>query len=169
MRATMRKPVVAGVTMLALALASLLAWRQYTSPFPLRVPTDRALVELFHEHQQTFETLKQMADEDTTIASNNNSDSLSVTRRSEYARLLSQIHSNMRMGFDAKGTVFSVAEGGVGLSIGPSWSKGIAYLPAPSWVGQIVKSLDKNPGHDDMYLVPIEGNWYIFYQRTDYD
>jgi hypothetical protein len=145
--------------MLALALIGFFLW-QYTSPFPLSVPKDRTLVDSFHANHHTFETLKQMADEDTTIASNNYSDSLSVTRRSEYARLLSQIHSNMRMGFDAKETVFSFAAGGVGLSIGPSWSKGIAYLPAPSWVGQTAKTLDKNPGHDDMY---------IFYQRTDYD
>jgi hypothetical protein len=167
-RVSTRKPLVFAAAMLAVALIGFFLW-QYTSPFPLGLPKDRILVDSFHANRQTFETLKQMADEDTMIASNNTSDSLSVTRRSEYARLLSQIHAKMRMAFDAKGTIFSFAEGGVGLSIGPSWSKGIAYLPAPSWVGQIVKNLDKNPGHDDMYLVPIEGNWYIFYQRTDYD
>ena len=163
-----RKSLVFAVAMLALALIGFFLW-QYTSPFPLSVPKDGTLVDSFHAHRQTFQTLKEMADKDTFIASNNTSDTLGVARRLEYARLLSQIHSKMRMGFDAKGTVFSFTEGGIDLSIGPSWSKGIAYLPAPSWVGQIVKSLDKNPGHDDMYLVPIEENWYIFYQRTDYD
>ncbi len=143
-RSATRKPLIFAVAMLALALFGFFFW-QYKSPFPLSVPKDRTLVDSFHTNRQTFETLKQMADKDTSIASNNNSDTLSVTRRSEYARLLSQIHSNMRMGFDAKGTVFSFAGGGVGLSIGPSWSKGIAFLPAPSWVGQIVKDLDKNP------------------------
>jgi hypothetical protein len=65
---------------------------------------------------------------------------------------------------------FSSAHGGIGLSIGPGWEKGIAYLTAvPSRVGQIVDNLDKDPGHDDFYLVPIEGDWYVFYQRTDYD
>jgi hypothetical protein len=167
-RVVTRKSLVFAVAMLVLVLIGFFLW-QYMSPFPLNVPKDRTLVDSFRTNRQTFERLKQMADEDTTIASSNSSDSLSVTRRSEYARLLSQIHPNMRMGFDAKGTVFSFVGGGVGLSIGPSWSKGIAYLPAPSWVGQIVKNLDKNPGHDDMYLVPIEGNWYIFYQRADYD
>jgi hypothetical protein len=162
------KLLLPAAALLVLGVIGLFLW-QYTSPFPLRVPKDRTLVDSFDAHRQTFEMLKEMADKDTYIASNSSSESLGITRRSEYARLLSQIHSNMRMGFDAKGTVFSFAEGGVGLSIGPSWSKGIAYLPAPSWVGQVVKNLDKNPGHDDMYLVPIEGNWYIFYQRTDYD
>lgn len=162
------KPLVFAVVMLALAFIGLFLW-QYTSPFPLNVPSDRTLVDSFHANRQIFETLKQMADEDTTIASNNTSESLSVTRRLEYARLLFQIHSKMRMGFDATGTIFSFAEGGIGLSIGPSWSKGVAYVPTPGRVGQIVKNLDKNPGHDDMYLIPIEGNWYVFYQRTDYD
>jgi len=154
--------------MLGLALIGFFLW-QYTSPFPLSVPKDRTLVDSFRAHRQTFETLKEMADKDTTIASNDTSESLGVARRSEYARLLSQIGKRIKMGFDATGTVFSFAGGGIVLSIGPSWSKGIAYLPAPSSVGQIVKSLDKNPGHDDMYLVPIEGNWYVFYRRTDYD
>jgi hypothetical protein len=57
-----------------------------------------------------------------------------------------------------------------GWSLGPSWAKGIAYLTAvPNRVGQIVNNLDKDPGHDDVYLVPIEGDWYVIYQRKDYD
>jgi hypothetical protein len=164
----MRKPAVAIIAVLALGLAGLFLW-QYRSPFPLNIPKDRALVDSFHAHRQAFETLKEMADKDATTASNSISATLSASRRSEYARLLSQIHPKLEMGFDANGTLFSFAEGGVGLSIGPNWSKGIAYLPAPSRVGQIVNSLDKNPDRDDMYLVRIEGNWYVFYQRTGYD
>ncbi len=154
--------------MLVLALIGFFVW-QYMSPFPLSVPKDQTLVDSFHVHRQTFETLKEMADKDTTIASNNTSESLGVARRSEYSRLLSQIDRRAKVGFGSTGTVFSFAEGGVGLPIGPGWSKGIAYLPTPIKVGQIVKNLDKDPGRDDMYLVPIEGNWYVFYQRTDYD
>jgi hypothetical protein len=104
------------------------------------------------------------------IASNSTSESLSISRRSEYSRLLSQIDSKMQMGFDSTGVAFSSAHGGILLSIGPGWEKGIMYLRAvPTRVGQIVKSLDRDPGHDDLYLVPIEGDWYVFYQRTDYD
>ena len=74
------------------------------------------------------------------------------------------------MGFGPQGVAFSSSHGGIGLSIGPGWEKGITYLTAvPSRVGQIVDNLDKDPGHDDFYLVPIEGDWYVFYQRTDYD
>jgi hypothetical protein len=168
----MRRPVIVAViiavAMLVLALVGFFVW-QYTSPFPLSVPKDRTLVDSFHAHRQTFETLVEMADKDVTIASNNTDENLSHVRRSEYSRLLSQIDRRAKIGFDPTGAVILFAEGGIGLSIGPSWSKGIAYLPAgPSKFGQIVKNLDKDPGHDDMYLVPIEGDWYVFYQRTDY-
>lgn len=166
---TVDKTVFATVAIVAAVLIAFFV-RDYTSPFPRGMPSDRTLVELFRTHRQTFQTLVEMANKDAMIASSNTSESLSVARRFEYARLLSQIHSKMRMGFDSTGVVFSSAHGGIGLSIGPSWEKGIAYLTAvPSRVGQIVKNLDKDPGHDDVYLVPIEGDWYVLYQRTDYD
>ena len=166
----MRRPVIVAVAMLVLALIGFFVWRQYTSPFPLSVPKDRTLVDSFHVHRQTFETVVEMAAKDAAIASNNTSESLSAARRFEYARLLSQIDAKMQMGFDSTGVAFSSAHGGIGLSIGLGWEKGITYLRAvPSRVGQIVHNLDTDPGHDDMYLVPIEGDWYAFYQRTDYD
>jgi hypothetical protein len=128
------------------------------------------LIDSFHAHRQTFEKLVKMATEDATIVSNSEAESLSTARRSEYSRLLSQIDSKMRMGFGSTGVAFSSVHGGVGLSIGPGWEKGIQFLTVvPSRVGQIVENLDKDPGHDDVYLVPIEGDWYVYYQRTDYD
>ena len=112
----------------------------------------------------------KMAEEDATIASKDTSESLSFARRFEYHRLLSQIDPKIHVGFDRMWVVFACAGGGIGLSIGPGWQKGIAYLTAvPNRVGQIVDNLDKDPGHDDVYLVPIEGDWYVLYQRTDYD
>jgi hypothetical protein len=165
----MRKTAVAIVAVLVLGFVGFFMW-QYTSQFPLSVPKDRTLIGLFQAHRQTFETLTEMAEKDAMIASNSTSESLSISRRSEYSRLLSQIDSKMQMGFDSTGVAFSSAHGGILLSIGPGWEKGIMYLRAvPTRVGQIVKSLDRDPGHDDLYLVPIEGDWYVFYQRTDYD
>jgi len=29
----------------------------------------------------------------------------------------------------------------------------------------MVGNLDKDPGHDDVYLVPIEGDWYVIYRE----
>jgi hypothetical protein len=166
----MRNTATVIVAVLVLGLVGLFV-RQYTSPFPWGVPTDRTLIKLFRTHRQTFETLVKMAEEDAGKASSNTNETLSVARRSEYSRLLSQIDSKMQMGWDSMTrVVFSSAHGGILLSIGPGWEKGIAYLTAgPSRVGAIVDNLDKDPGHDDVYLVPIEGAWYVFYQRTDYD
>jgi hypothetical protein len=164
----MRKSVVATVTVIVVGLVASLVW-QYTHPSPPAFPTDRDLVKLFYAHRQTFETLAHMGGEDATIASRSTDETLSVARRSEYSRLLSQIDSEILLTFDPWRTIkFWCA--GAGGAISPSWGKGIAHLTAgPSRVGQIIKTLDKDPGHDDVYLVPIEGDWYVIYQRTDYD
>ena len=100
-----RKHLVVAMAMLVPALVGLFVW-QYPRVFPPKIPTDRALIDSFHAHRQTFEALVKMATEDTTIASNSEADSLSVARRSEYSRLLSQIDSNMRMGFSSFGVAF---------------------------------------------------------------
>jgi hypothetical protein len=165
-----RKPLVAVVATFAVLLIGIFVW-QYPRLFPPIVPTpsDRTLVNLFHTHRQAFETLAQMADQDATIAYSNTSESLPAGRRSEYSRLLSEIDSNITMGFDPwRTTKFLFA--GEGGGIGPTWGKGIAHLTAvPGRVGQIVHNLDKDPGHDDIYLVPIEADWYVIFQRIDYD
>jgi hypothetical protein len=144
---------------------------QYPKLFPpiVPMPTDRTVVELFHAHRQTFATLAQMADQDAAIASSTTDESLPVARRQEYARLLSQIDGKMILVFDPwRTTKFLCASEGGG--IGPTWGKGIAHLAAvPDRVGQIVHNSDKDPGHDGIYLVPIEADWYVIFQRIDYD
>jgi hypothetical protein len=101
----MRPPVIVAVAMLVLVLIGFVVW-EYTSPFPLSVPKDRILIELFQAHRQTFETLTEMAEKDAMIASNSTSESLSISRRSEYSRLLSQIDSKMQMGLIRLGLHF---------------------------------------------------------------
>jgi hypothetical protein len=163
----MRKAVFAAVAIVGALLIAFFV-RHYTSPLLWGAPTDRSLVESFHTHRQTFETLAHMGTEDASIAWGSTAESLPVARRSEYSELVSQIDTRIWIGFDPSRITFGFA--GFGGPISPTWSKGIAYLPAgPSRVGQIVKSLDKDPGHDGVYLAPIEGPWYIIYQRIDYD
>jgi len=163
----MRKSVIATVAIIVLGLIASLVW-QFTHPLPPAFPTDRGLVKLFYAHRQTFETLAQMADKDAMIASRDPDESLPVAR-SEYSRLLSQIDSRIVFAFDPwRTTKFWCA--GVGCAICPGWFKGIAHLTAvPDRVGQIVHNLDKDPGHDGVYLVPIESDWYVIYQRDDYE
>jgi hypothetical protein len=164
------KNLVATVVMLAVVLVGVFVW-QYPKLFPpiVPMPADRTVVKSFHVHRQTFERLAQMADQDAAVASSSTDESLSVARRSEYARLLSQIDSKLIVVFDPwRTTKFLFASEGGG--IGPIWGKGIAHLTVvPARVGQIAHNLDKDPGHDGIYLVPIEGDWYVIFQRIDYD
>jgi hypothetical protein len=54
------------------------------------------------------------------------------------------------------------------LSISRSWEKGIAYVRHdPERFGRIVQSLDQAPSQDDVYLVPIDPNWYVMYAQSD--
>jgi hypothetical protein len=165
---TTRKPAVLAVTLLMLAFIAFSLW-QYTSPFPLRVPRDRSLIAFFHGHRQAFQEIVDLAVIDAPRHSS--IEGLRPERRSEYLRLLNQINlSSNDLGFFEDRVTFWCAGGGILLAIGPSWSKGIVYLPwGLARQGEVVSSTDKNPGRDGIYLVPIEEKWYLIYQRFDYD
>ena len=144
------------------------------------MPKDAQLVELFRSRRDAFERLAVMGMEDSGIVSHvsvealkkepltDGRQDLSPARRSEYVRLLSSIRTDLSMGSDAYGICFSYWGGGIGLSVGRSWEKGIAYLPhGYERVGTPVTSLDKVPTQDGMYVVPIEPKWYIYYSQLD--
>src|ERR1700730_13493422 len=162
---TTRKRAVLAFTLLMLAFIAFSLW-QYTSPFPLRVPRDRSLVALFRSHREAFQAIADLAVIDAPHHSG--IESLTVERRSEYLRLLDQIPWSITLGFVEERVTFLCAGGGILLSIGPGWSKGIVYLPwGPARQGDVVSSTDKNPGRDGIYLVPIEEKWYLIYQRFE--
>ena len=93
---------------------------------------------------------------------------LSSERRSEYVRLLTSIRADLVMGIDFYRITFSYSRGGSALSIGPGWTKGIAYLPhGYEKVGIVVSNLDHPPNGDHVYLVPIESKWYVIYVQSD--
>lgn len=54
-------------------------------------------------------------------------------------------------------------------AIGPGWSKGMTYLPAgPQRAGDVVPSTDEvSRLPPDVYLRPIQGSWFVYYQRDD--
>jgi hypothetical protein len=120
-----RKPLVVAVAMLALALLGLFVW-QYPRLFPPIMPTDRALIDSFHAHRQTFDALVKMATEDATIASNSEAESLPVARRSEYSRLVSQIDSKMRMASVGLGSHFRVLMVVLACQLDPGGRKGLS-------------------------------------------
>jgi len=156
-----------GAALLGVSAAAF-CFRQYTSPFPLSVPKDNSLIALFRSHRDAFQGIADLAVLDAPRFST--LETLRPERRSEYLRLLQQIPRRIQVGFTESRVTFLCAGGGILLSIGPGWSKGIAYLPrGPARQGKLVTSTDKDPGRDGIYLVPIEQKWYLIYQRFDYD
>jgi hypothetical protein len=149
-------------------------------PVAANPPKDAELEASFRSHHDAFEKLAAMGMEDTGIVSllspemlneqrlTGGREALSPERRSEYVSLLTSIRPDLVMGIDFDRITFSYSRGGSTLSIGPGWMKGIAYLPhGCERVGMVVINLDKPPSQDDVYLVPIESNWYIIYVHLD--
>ncbi len=144
-------------------------------------PKDRELVTMFRSHREALEKLRTMALQNAGVvsyltvsaiagASSECSGSLkgilrlSEARRSEYVRLLSSIRDDLVIGTAFDRVSFSYWYGGLGLTVDRTWAKGIAYLPhGYEKVGRIVSSLDDLPTEDGVYLVPIEGSWYVIY------
>ncbi len=149
-------------------------------PVVSNMPQDAELAAVFRSHRDSFEKLAAMGMEDYGSVSLLSKDLLSQRpltggleeltpqRRDEYLRLLTSIKPALVMGIDFYRISFSFSRGGIGLSIGPSWMKGIAYLPHGSErVGTIVRNLDQVPDGDHVYLVPIEATWYTIYVASD--
>jgi hypothetical protein len=172
------KPVISlGLTASLVIAAPCLSW---CDPVAANSPKDAELVASFRSHHDAFEKLAGMGMEDTGILSllsfemlnerplTGGRQALSPERRSEYVRLLTSVRPDLVMGIDFYRISFSYSRGGSGLSIGPGWMKGIAYLPQGyERVGIVVPSLDKPPSEDGVYLVPIEPKWYIIYVQLD--
>jgi hypothetical protein len=151
-----------------------------SQPQSASMPKDTELREIFQRHRDALEKLAAMGTRDTGIVSllspemlgerplTGGREALSPERRSEYTSLLTSIKPDLVMGIDFYRITFSYSRGGSDLSIGPGWMKGIAYLPqGHERVGIVVSNLDKPPGENDVYLVPIESKWYIIYSQFD--
>ncbi len=152
----------------------------WCDPVAANPPKDAELVSSFRSHHDAFERLAAMGMEDTGIVSllspemlneqplTDGRKALSPERGGECVRLLTSITPDLVMGIDFDRITFSYSRGGSTLSIGPGWMKGIAYLPhGYERVGMVVTNLDKPPSQDDVYLVPIQSNWYIIYVHLD--
>jgi hypothetical protein len=151
-----------------------------SQPPPMNMPKDAKLVELFQSHREAFESLAKMGMEDGGTVSHisvealkdqpltGGRQALSPERRNEYVRLLNSIRPDVGIGIDRYGVCFSCWDSGTSLSVGRTSEKGIAFLPhGYETVGKLVNSLDQLPTQDDMYLVRIEPDWYIYYSQSD--
>lgn len=112
------------------------------------------------------------------------------SRQEEYKKLISEIRPGLNITIDGHDKVVSVKSGGSngpysvtnfetatlrfhfageGSAIGPGWAKGIEFVPGDyRREGVILTNLDKaNTLPANVYLQPIETNWFIFYQRDE--
>lgn len=174
----------------ALAAAFLLwshGWGQYSS-YGVGVSKDQKLAAIFDAHRRKFEKVEQMAAEDAQRglyldAPYFKGSKFSTPRRNEYEKLISAIHPGIEATMDGYGDGMRFIFAGGGTSaIGPGWVKGIEYVPGsyetngaiysqrevPKWQGLISTNLDNvQTLRANVYLRPIQSNWFIFYQRTD--
>jgi hypothetical protein len=91
---------------------------------------------------------------------------LSISRQSEYVRLLSSIRpSSVILVISNHYVDFSLANGGLG-PLGVDWNKGIRYIPNnPEKEGLILKDLDKaKKGDGDELLRQIDEHWFLYYE-----
>lgn len=134
---------------------------------------DAELIAAFKERRSDFEKLKQMATEDSgsigyISEKTLKKSALSENRQNEYTTLLSRIHPGLTVGAGPQQVTFHFAQGGAALAIGRSWIKGITYLPGGAKGCTIVKNLDElSLVADGVYVVPIEGDWYLIYSQLD--
>jgi len=134
-------------------------------------PKDRELIALFYAHHHEFEKLKEMATEDATrgwYLGHSEESALDDKRQLEYSRYISAILPGLRVVMSYHWLRFMFAHEGV--AIGPSWVKGIEYVPPANYgmAGIVLTNLDKAPSLSaGTYLRKIEPDWFVFYQRDE--
>lgn len=148
-------------------------WTEY--PFGWKSPRDQELIDTFRTHREALENLRALAVQDgewRLSEATLRESKLSDPQQSDCRRLLREIWPGMSVGVDYDHSVrFVFASGGVGLSIGPGWVKGITYIPG-DYTRDGVLSPDLNKltkAPDNVYLRQLEPHWFLFYQRDDYD
>jgi hypothetical protein len=167
------------------------SWGHY-SPFGFNISKDQELIAIFHAHRTAFEKLQQMATEDAQHGWYFNSPDfegakLTKSRSQEYKDLVSSIKAGLTVYTDYDSSMrFIFADGGT-FAIGPGWVKGIEYVPESYGSNGVIYGICEIKGTNyqdgqgvvltnldnaqtlpaNVYLQPIESNWFIFYQRDD--
>jgi hypothetical protein len=170
---------------LVLILIASLFWMY--DPFNFRAPKDQKLISIFHAHHEAFEKIQQMAIEDSRHGLYFDGDikeaklegaKIDETRLQEYKNLLSEIRPGLDWGIDGRNEVVRFLFAGGGGTISSDWVKGIEYVPnsfeingvtyRQGWEGVVLTNLDNaRTLPANIYLRPIESNWFLFYQRDE--
>jgi hypothetical protein len=148
-------PLIIGAA--ALIAVVLLAWAVLNHTYWIDVagserPSDQALTKIFVAHRAELEQARCEA-------------TSSEAARSSLSRVGVQFAScdydnTLRLGFDGS------TRGG---AIGPGWAKGLTHIPQdPERHGVLVASTDGSYRlKADVYLRPLGGGWFIWFQRDD--
>jgi hypothetical protein len=133
-------------------------------------PKDEELISTFHAHRQALEHVQEMATEDARrgwYLGASDPSKLDQPRRDEYKKLVSEIRPGLDVVMNGNNGVVRFIFAQKGSAIGPSWAKGIEYMPGDyKREGVLLPSLDKaGTLAADVYLRQIEPKWFIFYQR----
>ncbi|HEY4299305.1 MAG TPA: hypothetical protein VGM73_00430, partial [Candidatus Didemnitutus sp.] len=163
-----RKALWVLVVLLAIPISLTIAYVLMDKPFKMGAPSDAELVVFLKGNRANLERLAIMAVEDSNRISyvTLNTIAAQITnkaRSEEYKRLMAEMTKSITIRVNPRAISFSYWTGGEGLVTAASWSKGIVYLPnGYRRIGTCVAELDKLPKDDGVYLVPIEGYWYIY-------
>jgi hypothetical protein len=137
------------------------------------IPSDKAMIAIFHAHQVEFERIKDLATEDkgrfSYISATEDAGQLSVERKQEYRESLASIQPGLVM-TSSRGDVRIIFASGGESAIGPGWLKGITFIPGDVGTeGQLANSLDNVPElpTGEVYLRPVSPNWFLIVQKTD--
>jgi hypothetical protein len=164
-------PIIATLAFCCVGYIAYILWP--TDIDNLGGPSDAMLFKAFHDNRADFERLRQMMGEDRPSENLLNMALLGkvsdAARRNEYKTALSKIGLNVTVASTNRSIRFIYSIQG-GSAIGPSAFKGIEYLEVdPQREGKLENNLD-HPGNlatGDVYLRPIESNWYIIVQKID--
>jgi hypothetical protein len=161
------------------------------SAFGPGVSGDQGLITIFQNHRSAFTELQQMAAEDVShgwYLGISDTNKINESRLQKYKQLTLEIHPGLDVGMDGYGDGMRfIFAGGATSTIGSEWVKGIEFVPGSheangaiygneemngtnyqQWRGVISTNLNNAQTLPaNVYLRPIESNWFIFYQRTD--
>lgn len=91
------------------------------------------------------------------------------SRRDEYKKLISEIRPGLRVVMNGNNGVVRFIFAENGSTIGPSWAKGVEYLPGDyKREGLLSTNLDDAGNQPaNVYIRLIQPKWFVFYQRDE--
>jgi hypothetical protein len=131
-------------------------------------PSEQTLVDQFPTVRPTLDTLRAMAEEDTSLVRiardfvDPPSPTFTTARWNRYRQLLERLHSEAGL-TRMPDHVVDIAIGTSGLAVSGS-SNGYIYFPTPPSPAQIRPTLADTPAGSTSYRL-LSGGWYLYMRR----